>query len=490
MTAIDHTAPNACLRGRTQAADHAFAWTSRYVRQAVAVDFGCALLAGIAGFVIRFAEEGFTPRPNVVLAAALPFIWVSWGAVVRAYDPRFFGIGSDEYRRVLHAGVSLTAAVAIVSYSTKAEVARGYVVIALPLMTVLTLAARHHLRRQLYRRRGRGECLRRVVAVGHREAVAELIREFGRAGYHGMEIVAACLPVNDGTPVLGRVPVEGCLGDVAKTVRRSNADTVAVLACPELAGIELRRLAWELEKTDTDLLVASALLDIAGPRTTIRPIAGLPLLHVGHPELTGSRRLFKSLFDRTAAAAALVLLSPLFLVTAALIRLTDPGPALFAQERTGRDGRPFRMLKFRTMVVDAEQRRPDLAAELAAGDQGGGVLFKLKDDPRLTRIGGRLRRYSIDELPQLINVLRGDMSLVGPRPPLPEEVDQYGEDVYRRLVVKPGMTGLWQVSGRSDLPWEEAVRLDLRYIENWSLALDMQILWKTIAAVAGGSGAY
>nr|BFE34450.1 sugar transferase [Actinomadura rugatobispora] len=462
------------------------AWVSRYVRLAIAVDFCCALTAGLAGFVFRFGEHSLTPRPDAVLAAGLPLLWVGWAAAARAYDARFFGIGSDEYRRVLTAGVSLTAAVAIASYATKAEVARGYVVIALPLVTLLTLVARYHLRKRLHRRRGRGECLRRVVAAGHREAVAELVREFGRAPYHGMQIVAACVPADGGPDMLGTVPVEGGLDEVADVVGRTGADTVAVLACPELAGVELRRLAWRLEESETELLVASALLDIAGPRTTIRPAAGLPLLHVDHPELAGLRRLLKGVFDRTVAGLALILLSPLWAVMALLIRADDPGPALYAQERIGRDGRRFRMLKFRTMVVGADRRRDVLSA---AGGRNG-LLFKLRDDPRITRLGARLRRFSLDELPQLVNVLRGEMSLVGPRPPLPAEVDRYGEDVHRRLAVKPGMTGLWQVSGRSDLSWDESVRLDLRYIENWSLTLDTQILWKTIAAVVRGSGAY
>ncbi|GAA2417974.1 sugar transferase [Actinomadura vinacea] len=450
------------------------------------MDFCCALGAGLAGFVFRFGEHTLAPRPDAVLAAGLPLLWVAWAAAARAYDARFFGIGNDEYRRILSAGSSLTAAVAVASYATKAEVARGYVVIALPLVTLLTLVARHRLRKRLHRRRTRGDCLRRVVAAGHREAVAELVREFGRAPYHGMRIVAACVPAGGGGDVLG-VPVEGRLGDVADVVERTGAETVAVLACPELAGVELRRLAWRLEQDDTELLVASALLDIAGPRTTIRPVAGLPLLHVDHPELAGVRRLLKGGFDRVAAAFALVLLGPLWAVTALLIRADDPGPAIYAQERIGRGGRRFRMLKFRTMVVGADRLRDELSA--AAGARNG-LLFKLRDDPRMTRLGARLRRFSLDELPQLVNVLRGEMSLVGPRPPLPDEVDRYGEDVYRRLAVKPGMTGLWQVSGRSDLSWDESVRLDLRYIENWSLTLDAQILWKTIAAVVRGSGAY
>jgi exopolysaccharide biosynthesis polyprenyl glycosylphosphotransferase len=251
-------------------------------------------------------------------------------------------------------------------------------------------------------------------------------------------------------------------------------------------GIRLRGLAWELEKTGTDLCVSPALLDVAGPRTTIRPTAGLTLLHVDHPQLTGIRLVIKDLFDRCAAAAALVMLAPVMALLAIVIRLHDGGPALFTQVRIGKDGREFLIYKFRTMVVDAEKQQ----AELLTINDSDGVLFKLRTDPRVTAMGAYLRRWSMDELPQLFNVFLGDMSLVGPRPAMPGEVAKYAEHVRRRLVVKPGLTGLWQVNGRSDLSWDESVRLDLRYAENWSFALDLQILWKTISVLVRGSGAY
>jgi exopolysaccharide biosynthesis polyprenyl glycosylphosphotransferase len=264
------------------------------------------------------------------------------------------------------------------------------------------------------------------------------------------------------------------------------ADTVAVLACPEIDGVKLRALAWELEKTGTDLCLSPALLDVAGPRTTIRPTAGLTLLHVDHPQLSGSRVVIKDLFDRCVAATALILLLPLMVILGAMIWLHDRGPALFTQTRVGKDGHVFKIYKFRTMVVDAEKRR----AELIPNNDHDGILFKIRKDPRITGVGAHLRRWSVDELPQLLNVLLGNMSLVGPRPALPAEAAEYADHVRRRLVVKPGLTGLWQVSGRSDLSWEESVRLDLRYVENWSFALDLQIMWKTISALVGRAGAY
>jgi len=316
--------------------------------------------------------------------------------------------------------------------------------------------------------------------------VADLVTELRRDSYHGLTVVAACLTGEPGSEKVAGIPVVGGLDDVPGAVRRCGADTVAVLSSSEIDGITLRQLAWELEKTGTDLCVAPALLDVSGPRTTIRPTAGLTLLHVDHPQLSGPRQVLKEVFDRVAAGVALVLLSPLLAVVAAAIRLGDNGPALFIQTRVGKDGHPFKIYKFRTMVVDAEQR----LAELRSSNDFDGVLFKMRRDPRITAIGARLRKWSVDELPQLINVFRGEMSLVGPRPALPEEAARYADHVRRRLVVKPGLTGMWQVNGRSDLSWDESVRLDLRYVENWSFALDLQILWKTVKVIFRGSGAY
>ncbi|WP_248961715.1 sugar transferase [Sphaerisporangium perillae] len=450
----------------------------------MALDLGCGLLAGAAAVLVRFGEVTPYVTPYLVLSLVLPLLWVAAVGLNRAYEPRLVGVGSEEFRRITQCGFVLTAGVAIASYVTKTDLARGYVVLALPLMTGLTLSCRYALRLRLHVMRARGLCMRRVIAVGHPASTADLVRRFRREPYHGMEIVGVCLPRDDTTASVEGVPVLGDFSDVPLVVGQAAADTVAVLACPELDGTALRRLAWRLEKTRTDLVVAPALMDVAGPRTTIRPVAGLPLLHVEHPELSGVRQLLKNLFDRVVAGLAIAVLAPVLATLAVAVRTTSPGPALFRQTRVGKDGVEFTILKLRTMRLDAERRKVHLVS-----DQDG-VLFKIRDDPRVTPLGAWLRRYSLDELPQLFNVLLGDMSLVGPRPPLPEEVAAYGDDVRRRLVVRPGMTGLWQVNGRSDLSWEESVRLDLRYVENWSLTLDLQILWKTWSAVARGSGAY
>ncbi|HEY0543288.1 MAG TPA: sugar transferase [Actinoallomurus sp.] len=492
MAVIEEARPRARIAGETR--EQVAAWTTRYARQALCIDFLAALLGGLIAFGIRFRFPSIgSPwsTPYIALSLGLPFLWTGALGLARGYEQPLFGVGPEEFRRILQAGFSLTATVAILAYASKVEVARGYVIAALPLTTGFDLYGRYQLRKRLHRRRKTGEYMRRVVAVGHRAAVADLIRQLRRESFHGMEITAACLPAvltmgEDAVTEVEGVPVVGDFSEVAAVVEVTHAGTVAVLACPELDGIALRRLAWQLEKDAVDLVVAPALMEVAGPRTSIRPVAGLPLLHVEHPELSGGRRLVKTAFDRVCAGLALIFLSPLLAFIAIAIRAGSKGPALFRQVRVGRDGREFTVLKFRTMVIDAERRK----AALVQYNDHDGILFKIRNDPRVTRTGAWLRRYSLDELPQLINVLRGDMSLVGPRPPLPDEVVQYGDDVRRRLVVRPGMTGLWQVSGRADLSWEESVRLDLRYVENWSLTLDLQILWKTWSAVARGSGAY
>jgi exopolysaccharide biosynthesis polyprenyl glycosylphosphotransferase len=459
-------------------------WTREYLREVSLADLGCAVVGVFMAAQVRFGSN--VTSMYLALSLALPVLWIAALWLAGAYDDRFIGTGSDEYRKVLNAGVSLTAAVAIFSYAINLELSRAYVVIALPSITVFDLVARFAVRKRLHRHRMRGRRLHNVVAVGHELAVADLVTELGRDSYHGLAVVGACVVRPGELDELAGVPVYGGLDDITAAVKAFGADTVAVTACPEMDGIRLRELAWELEKTGTDLCVSPALLDVAGPRTTIRPTAGLTLLHVDHPQLAGSRLVLKGLFDRCMAAAALFILAPVLATLAAAVWLHDRGPALFSQIRVGKDGQAFRMYKFRTMVVDAEKRR----VELLPSNDSDGVLFKLRRDPRVTGVGQHLRRLSLDELPQLFNVFLGQMSLVGPRPALPDEAEKYAEHVRRRLVVKPGLTGLWQVNGRSDLSWDESVRLDLRYVENWSFALDLQILWKTFSVIFRGSGAY
>ena len=476
----------AAVRSRysRQAVSRSSTWAKDYLRRVALVDLGCAVVSVFVAVQLRFGDR--VSGTYIALSLALPVLWLAALGLAGGYDARFIGTGSDEFRKVLNAGVGLTAAIAIFSYLVNTELSRGYLLIALPSVTVFDLFARYGMRKWLHKLRDTGRCLLSVIAVGHEMAVASLIQELHRDRYHGLTVVGACVAQASECSEVAGVPVYGGLDDVPAAVRNMGADTVAVLACPEMDGLRLRGLAWELEKTGTDLCVSPALLDVAGPRTTVRPTAGLTLLHVDHPQLGGVRQLLKGFFDRCAAAAALLVFLPLMTVLALSIRFHDRGPAFFTQTRVGKDGHVFKIYKFRTMVVDAEKR----LTQLLDSNDSDGVLFKLRRDPRVTALGAHLRRWSIDELPQLFNVLLGDMSLVGPRPAVPSEVAEYADFVHRRLVVKPGLTGLWQVNGRSDLSWEESVRLDLRYVENWSFALDLQILWKTGFALLRGTGAY
>lgn len=466
------------------------AWESGYIRAVVGLDGLAALSAGTTAYVVRWRDEaGGDPRWSyVAMSALLPVLWLAAMSFSRAYEARFLAIGAEEFRRVLTAAVTVIAIVGTASWALKAEIARGYVIVALPMAGLLTLLLRYGVRRVVHVRRRCGFFMSDVLLVGHDRSAAELVQQVRGDVHHGMRIVGACVPDRAASEDLTRlgVRVQGTFADIDAALSRTGADTVAVLACPEMNGTELRTLAWSLARRGIDLVVAPALMDVAGPRIAIRPICGLPLLHVDEPQLSGGRRVAKEVIDRSLALLGLLLLSPLLVGIALAIRLTSSGPAIFHQTRLGREGRPFTMWKFRTMVRDAERLRPELDGD---NRHATGHLFKVLADPRVTPVGRWLRRASLDELPQLVNVLLGQMSLVGPRP-LPASDERYEGEARRRLCVKPGLTGLWQISGRSDLDWEESVRLDLRYVEQWSLALDTMIIWRTLFAVLRGNGAY
>ena len=451
--------------------------------------------AGAAvGYVVRFGAATLTETVTTqylwgILLA--PLLWVVAVAFAHGYEARFTGgVSAEEYRALVRAAVVLVAVVSVAAYSSKLDIARGYVVVAVPSALVFSLCLRWALRRSLARRRARGFCLQRAVVVGRVDSARALIRQFQQARSHGMHVVAACVSGMDlaGERVsdIGGVPVIGFPDQALSAVDLFDADVVAVSGHPDLGGEQLRRLAWSLEERKVDLVVAPGILGVAGPRLSIRPAEGMPLLHVERPVTTGARRILKTIVDLLIVLPLVILAMPVLMLIALLVRLDSPGPVLFRQTRVGAGGEEFRMLKFRTMVADAEERR----AEVPAGHEVNAILFKVKGDPRITRLGKHLRRYSLDELPQLLNILGGTMSLVGPRPPLPREVAMYEPDALRRLRVRPGLTGLWQVSGRSDLSWEESLRLDLWYVDNWSLVLDLQILLRTARAVLRGSGAY
>lgn len=459
-------------------------WPRRYATAVLAMDAAAAASAGAVALTLHRDSD----RHPVALAAAAVVAVVAWVlaiAVAGGYEYRFLGIGSEEYRRVALGALGLIATFATVSWAVDVSIGRSYLLVALPLALGLTLVGRYGWRKRVHYLRRAGRYQHRTIVLGPIGPVRDLVGHLHASSHHGYEVVGTCLTdVSGECSDIEEVPVLGCTTDVAAAVSRVQADTVVITSGAPLAALDVRHLSWELEPTGANLIIAPALMDVAGPRTAVRPVEGLPLLHVEQPQLSGTRRVVKALYDPLVAAGGLLVLLPVLALIAAAIKLDSPGPVLFRQRRVGHRGREFTLIKFRTMVTDADRLKDDLASD------GPGPLFKLRHDPRVTSVGRLLRRTSLDELPQLVNVMRGEMSLVGPRPHLPQEVDLFGSDLRRRLLVKPGLTGLWQVSGRSDLSLEESTRVDLRYVENWSLALDATILWKTLSAVVRGSGAY
>ncbi|RKS79990.1 Undecaprenyl-phosphate galactose phosphotransferase WbaP/exopolysaccharide biosynthesis polyprenyl glycosylphosphotransferase [Motilibacter peucedani] len=470
-------------------------WMRRLESTLWACDLVVILLAVTASVAVRWNVSGealsrsASPERDtayLALAVVLAMTWMTTLSLHMSRDRRIAGSGPEEYKRVVTATVRLFGVFAILAFLGRADFARPFVAVAFPVGAVGLVLERWVARKWLHWHRRRGGWAHRVLVVGSRDNVAHLTAELAREAYAGFEVVGVCVPGGAYDEVDDGLHVVGSLTTIPEAVVATGVDTVAVTPSVGLTPAALRRLGWALEGTGVDLVVAPALTDVAGPRVHVRPVAGLPLLHVEPPQYEGPMRVAKGVFDRVVALALVLVLSPLIVGIALAVRLTSAGPVLFRQVRVGRDGRSFTLYKFRSMVADAEH----MVSRLAQLNEHDGVLFKIRADPRVTPVGRVIRRYSLDELPQLLNVLRGEMSLVGPRPPLPSEVANYAFDARRRLLVKPGMTGLWQVSGRSDLSWEDTVRLDLYYVENWSMTADMLILWKTLAAVVRGSGAY
>ncbi|WP_345762195.1 sugar transferase [Diaminobutyricibacter sp. McL0608] len=452
----------------------------------VAFCFGSMFLR--FGFDETHAFVGGYRTDYFSIAVIISLVWMFTLAAYHTRDPRVVGIGVTEYRRVVSASAITFGLLAMVFLVAKVDIARGYFVLALPVGVLGVLTSRWVWRKWLIRQRMFDHYLSRALVVGGADDVEYVVKQIDKKSGAAYHVVGASVD-DPSRPVVfpaHEVPVVSDLAGVAKAAATLNADTVIVAGQPQGGSDYIRSLAWQLEGTATELVLASRLVDVAGPRIHFRPVEGLPLIHVEIPQFEGGKHMMKRALDVTTSGFALLLLSPLFLVVAILVRLDSGGPALFSQERVGRNGATFKMYKFRSMVVTAET---DLE-KLKAQDEGNGVMFKIKNDPRVTRVGRVLRKYSIDELPQLWNVFVGDMSLVGPRPPLPVEVREYERHVHRRLYIKPGLTGMWQVNGRSDLSWEESVRLDLYYVENWSLTGDLVIMWRTVKVLTHPVGAY
>lgn len=475
-------------------------WAQRYALRLFITDLVLIVWVVVGAQLLRFGVDGTdgavigkdqntSTLSYDAISVGLILVWSVTLAIFGTRDARIVGAGSTEYRRVIDATLRLFGIAAILLFLFKVDISRAYVLIAFPVGLVLLLLSRWLWRQWLTRQRRRGRDSYRVVVAGSSESVQSVVREFARNPGAGYRVVAAAVR-GGGTeqtlPGTG-IPLAHGLEDLDELMAEHGADTLVLTGSDDLPPGRVRELSWQLEPGREHLVVAPSLTDISGPRLHMRPIAGLSLVHVETPQYEGAQRFSKRAFDLVGALLAVIVLSPALLAIAIAVGVSSRGGVLFAQRRVGLAGEPFRMLKFRSMVPDAEQRLAGLAG---AQDAGNEVLFKLRDDPRVTPVGHFLRRTSLDELPQLFNVIAGSMSLVGPRPPLEREVESYQDVVHRRFLVKPGITGLWQVSGRSSLSWEESVRLDLDYVENWSMTGDLLIVMRTLRAVVRGEGAY
>lgn len=494
------TSPSPTITSRTApaATKQSIKWDRQYGRALVVSDtillaftlIATVLVAPHPGVVSVGAISGSAAVPVwavvLIIAAAIGSLLSLSGS--RA--PRVVGVGGREYRAIVKSCFIAFTSVALLAYVFAVSGLPFILGAGLVTTTTVLLLSRWAWRRWLVAQRKRGEMANRVLLVGSEESVAATARDLRRNPAAGLHVVGACTPsgrIADYIPGTD-IAVSGSVSNVMDALRRVSADTVLITSANELSTDTVRTLSWQLEPGQQHLIVAPSLTDIGGPRLHTRPVSGLPLVHVETPRYHGGKLYAKRAFDVFAAGTLILLLAPVLLAVMVAVRTSSPGGIFFRQERIGLSGERFSMLKFRSMYVDAEDRLADLAN--TSRDSGNDVLFKMKDDPRVTNIGRVLRRFSLDELPQLFNVVRGDMALVGPRPALDREVRQYADSVHRRFLVKPGITGLWQVSGRSDLDWDETVRLDLFYVENWTLTGDLLILLKTVRAVLKSDGAY
>ncbi len=408
-------------------------------------------------------------------------LWFGFLVFRGAYDHRILGLGTEEVRRVGSATLLTFSLVAGVSYLFRADISRAYAFISLPIGFLAIVGARFLWRNWLYRERAKGRMMMRTIVIGNDARAQEMTVRFAEDQFAGYEVVAQ-LELDPNAKHEG----EAWFDELDRLMAEFGVDAVAVTPSEALHGEFVRQLAWRLEGRKIDLLIAPALADLSGPRVSMRPAAGLPLLHLDEAVLSRPQAFAKRGLDLVGAILLIILFSPVFLACGIAVRLTSRGPVIFRQKRIGLQGHPFTMLKFRTMNVQAESQLDGLRSQHDLTDP----MFKLIEDPRITRVGKFLRRWSLDEIPQFFNVLSGSMSLVGPRPHPLDDVSRYELEAYRRLALKPGLTGLWQVEGRSNLTWSEALQLDLYYIETWSLSGDLVLLARTARAVLIGQGAH
>jgi exopolysaccharide biosynthesis polyprenyl glycosylphosphotransferase len=459
----------------------------------VALDLALILLVIMVASALRMSlpfEKGASDVDNMVAQIATPTIavWLLMLGFFGTYRPHQLSAGMEEYKGVVNSSVVTAGFVGIACYLAQVPLSRGFFVLTFVLGVPTLVLGRAGLRRGLHAARRRGVFQHRVLIAGdaaHIDEIATILTRESWLGYRVVGALRAHEQTEAVTPMVG-VTFVGDATAAADAALRMRADALIVAGGAFRSSVELRRAQWDLEDQHVQVIVAPSITDVARERVTIRPVAGLPLVHLEKPQGQEALRWAKRTFDLVGAGLLVLAVSPILAFAALAVKRNDGGRVLFKQVRVGRDGQPFAMLKFRSMVTDAEA----LLADLAEFNQSDGVLFKMDKDPRITKPGRWLRRYSIDELPQLFNVLRGEMSLVGPRPGLPAEVSRYDTDVSRRLRVRPGITGLWQVSGRSNLSWEDTVRLDLYYVDNWSMMQDLWILIRTLRAVITSAGAY
>lgn len=460
---------------------------------ALVTDLVMVFVTGAIADITRNSMDVFNTDVNVPeqLGIAGPLILLGWIAIIAAcggYERSVFGSGTDEYKRVVRATAITAAGVGIACYLTKYDLSRGFFLIAFAVGLPALCIGRYLVRKVLQSARAHGHLQVRVLMAGTPQQVDEVTAVLQNKPWLGYSVVGAVVPDYAATheETWSGLPIYGPVGRTLQVAQETQADIIFFAGGSVETGEDMKRMVWELEELGIDVVIAPSVTDVASERISIRPIGGLPLIHVEHPTWAHASRWGKRAFDVVGSTALVLALSPLLLFVSARIWLADRGPVMFKHHRVGRHGERFECLKFRTMVPNAEA----LVEKLQQETGQSALLFKMRDDPRITKPGKWLRRYSLDELPQLFNVLRGEMSLVGPRPQVQKEVDLYEGGMERRLLVRPGMTGLWQVSGRNDLSPEEARRLDLFYVDNWSMMQDLSILSRTVGAVFGSRGAY